>query len=202
MVAGLAALLTAKPATADVGAPARIFHRSDLPESQTIKGQGYKLEVPSNWIVSDQVETKNQIIRYEDSGNISASVIVVKEPTSSQSIDQVGDPDSVLKKYVPILGKQSFDRPTDAEGGFKSGAVAALSVLDQTTMTDKSGNKYYGYELLLRTADGTEGGRHVLMKAGVKGGNIYLMKVEAGDKRWVRDKRASCRLAMETFQVV
>lgn len=60
-------------------------------------------------------------------------------------------------------------------------------MLDSGTATDRSGNKYYTYELLMRTADGTEGGRHILMKAGVKNGNQYLMKVEAGDKRWVRN---------------
>lgn len=35
----------------------------------------------------------------------------------------------------------------------------------------------------MRAADGDEGGRHQLISATVNGGKLYLLKVQAGDKR-------------------
>ena len=42
------------------------------------------------------------------------------------------------------------------------------------------------YELLTRTADGNEGGRHQLLTATVGNGNLYICKVQIGDKRWFK----------------
>jgi len=55
-------------------------------------------------------------------------------------------------------------------------------VLDYGSV-DKDGKTYYTYELLSRTADGDEGGRHNLITAVVNNGNLYLCKIQAGDKR-------------------
>ena len=38
----------------------------------------------------------------------------------------------------------------------------------------------------MSAADGNEGGRHQLIKATVSNGNLYLLKVQAGDKRWFK----------------
>lgn len=121
MIGGLAAMVSAKPAFAAYGDPARVFGSKDVPDKQTIEGRGFKLDVPSNWVPSDLKEADNQVLRYEDSANISSSVVVLKEPTSKSSIDQAGDPDAYLRSISSLLGKSSFTRPTDAEGGFKSG---------------------------------------------------------------------------------
>ena len=40
-------------------------------------------------------------------------------------------------------------------------------------------------ELLSRTADGNEGGRHQLISAAVNKGNLYIFRAQAGDKRWI-----------------
>ena len=51
------------------------------------------------------------------------------------------------------------------------------------------------YEILTRTADGNEGGRHQLLTATVGGGNLYICKVQIGDKRWFKGESALCQLA-------
>ena len=46
------------------------------------------------------------------------------------------------------------------------------------------------YELLTRTADGNEGGRQQLLTATVGNGNLYICKVQIGDKRWFKGELA------------
>ena len=57
--------------------------------------------------------------------------------------------------------------------------MSAVSVLDYGEQ-QKDGKTYYNYELLSRTADGDEGGRHNLITAVVNNGKLYLLKVQAG----------------------
>lgn len=71
---------------------------------------------------------------------------------------------------------------TRSEGGFKANKVSAISVLDYG-QKQKDGKTYYEYELLSRTADGDEGGRHALISAAVNGGKLYILKIQVGDKR-------------------
>jgi hypothetical protein len=42
------------------------------------------------------------------------------------------------------------------------------------------------------TGDGNEGGKHNLIKATVADGKLWILKVQVGDKRWIRgvDKEA------------
>ena len=97
---------------------------------------------------------------------------------------------------------------TRSEGGFKANAVSSASLLDVQKATDKKGKPYYKYELLTRSADGDEGGRHQvcpcerrvcqislpdhgladmqLITAAVNNGQIYILKVQIGDKRWFK----------------
>ena len=41
-------------------------------------------------------------------------------------------------------------------------------------------------------ADGDEGGKHNLIKATISGGKLWILKIQVGDKRWIRgvDKEA------------
>ena len=39
---------------------------------------------------------------------------------------------------------------------------------------------------LFPAADGDEGGRHQLINAAVSNGNLYILKVQVGDKRWFK----------------
>jgi hypothetical protein len=74
---------------------------------------------------------------------------------------------------------------TRSEGGFAPNRVSAASLLDVFESTDKKGKKYYKYEFLVRSADGDEGGRHQLISAAVSNGKLLILKVQAGDKRWI-----------------
>ena len=58
-------------------------------------------------------------------------------------------------------------------------------MLDVFTKSNK-GKTYYYYEVLTRTADGDEGGRHQLIVATVSDGTFYTMKLQSGDKRWFK----------------
>ena len=40
-------------------------------------------------------------------------------------------------------------------------------------------------------ADGDEGGRHQLINAAVSKGNLYILKVQVGDKRWFKVRRSA-----------
>lgn len=58
------------------------------------------------------------------------------------------------------------------------------------------------FELISRTADGNEGGRHQLIAATVSNGNLYLLKVQCGDKRWFKGAKTEAIGAWNSFTVV
>lgn len=53
----------------------------------------------------------------------------------------------------------------------------------------------------LIAADGNEGGRHHLITAAVGNGNLYIMKVQIGDKRWFKGARKDAEGAWNSFTV-
>lgn len=76
-------------------------------------------------------------------------------------------------------------RYRSATGGFKAGKVSVANVLSVGQST-KGGKTYYEYEILTRTADGDEGGRHHLISVAASGGKLYTFIGQAGDKRWFK----------------
>lgn len=58
------------------------------------------------------------------------------------------------------------------------------------------------YEVLTRAADGDEGGRHQLIAATVANGNLYLIKIQIGDKRWFKGAKKDAIGAWDSFTVV
>ena len=58
------------------------------------------------------------------------------------------------------------------------------------------------FEILTRTADGDEGGRHQLVAATVTNGNLYLLKVQIGDKRWFKGAKNDALGTWNSFTVV
>lgn len=54
---------------------------------------------------------------------------------------------------------------------------------------------------VLSAADGNEGGRHHLITAAVGNGNLYIMKVQIGDKRWFKGARKDAEGAWNSFTV-
>ena len=55
---------------------------------------------------------------------------------------------------------------------------------------------------LCAAADGDEGGRHQFIKGAVSDGNVYLLKVQAGDKRFFKGADKECEGAIDSFTVV
>lgn len=54
----------------------------------------------------------------------------------------------------------------------------------------------------MRSADGDEGGRHQLVKATVgSDGNLYICKVQIGDKRWFKGAKKDADGAFDSFIV-
>lgn len=67
---------------------------------------------------------------------------------------------------------------------------------------DKKGKNYYMYDLLVRSADGDEGGRHQLVKGAVgSDGNLYILKFQVGDKRWFKGAKKDAVGAIDSFIV-
>lgn len=77
-----------------------------------------------------------------------------------------------LTELIDVAGSSK------SEGGFADGRYAAGSLIDVTEKKDGKGKNYYKYQLLIRSADGDEGGRHQLVSATVGAdGNLYICKV-------------------------
>jgi hypothetical protein len=75
-------------------------------------------------------------------------------------------------------------------------------LLDQAQEKDKKGRTYYKYELLIRSADDNEGGRHQLVSAAVgSDGNLYICRVQCGDKRWFKGAKKEAMGSYESFIV-
>ena len=69
-----------------------------------------------------------------------------------------------------LTPEDSLAGESRSEGGFADGRYAAASLLDQYETKDSKGRNYYQYEVLVRSADGNEGGRHHIIKATVRCG--------------------------------
>ena len=96
-----------------------------------------------------------------------------------------GSPDAFLPTLAPLLGQQAWQGESMSEGGFAPGKVSVANVL--TTGSRSAGGKtYYQYEILTRTADGDEGGRHHWFAKTGDNGKLYILKCQAGDKRWFK----------------
>jgi hypothetical protein len=86
--------------------------------------------------------------------------MVLTQPTGAKNVEDLGAPEKVLESLAFLFGKQTFAGKTLSEGGFAPDRVGAASLLEVKTIKDKKGKSYYRYEVLTRTADGDEGGRH------------------------------------------
>merc|ERR1711907_752634 len=79
--------------------------------------------------------------------------------------------------------------------------VSAASVLDIESTTDKKGKTFYRFNILSRTADGDEGGRHQLISATISSNTLYILKVQIGDKRWFKGVRKEAEGVLNSFIV-
>lgn len=202
MFAGVASILSVKPSEAAYGEAANIFGKPTntsgyLPYS----GEGFSLLIPSKWNPGGERDFPGAVMRWEDNGDQLTHVLVTKTKSDKSSVDQYGAPEKFLETLSFYIGEQVFTGETQSEGGFEANKVSSASLLDVSTAKDKSGKTYYKYELLVRAADGNEGGRHVLLAAAVGGGDLYVAKVQCGDKRWFKGADKEATTLLDSFTV-
>ena len=166
-------------------------------------GEGFALLLPAKWNPSKEQDFPGIVLRYEDNGDAVNNLIVLQQKVGKNSIEDLGSPDKFLQDNAYLFGDQAaFSGNTRSEGGFAANKVSAASVLDVSEATDKSGKKYYKFEVLTRSADGDEGGRHHLIAATVSKGDLYLLKVQVGDKRWFKGVKTEAMGTWNSFTVV
>lgn len=65
-------------------------------------GDGFKLNIPSKWNPSKEVEYPGQVLRYEDNFDSTSNVAVMVTPTDKKSIADYGSPEEFLLKVFLI----------------------------------------------------------------------------------------------------
>jgi len=184
-VAGSAAVLAAKPAQAAYGEAANVFGgATNATGFVPYAGDGYAILIPSKFNKSAEREFAGIDMRYEDNFDAVNTVMVLVNPGKNK-IEEYGSPEQYLPNLAPLLGVQSWTGETQSEGGFKEGKVSVANVLNVGSRVT-NGRTYYTYEILTRTADGDEGGRHHLFAVTAANGKLYTAKAQAGDKRWFK----------------
>ncbi|KAG7638012.1 PsbP C-terminal [Arabidopsis thaliana x Arabidopsis arenosa] len=163
-------------------------------------GEGFKIQIPSKWNPSKEIEYPGQVLRFEDNFDATSNVSVMITPTDKKSITDYGSPEQFLSQVNYLLGKQAYVGETASEGGFDANAVATANILETSTQ-EIGGKEYYYLSVLTRTADGDEGGKHQLITATVNGGKLYICKAQAGDKRWFKGARKFVENAATSFSV-
>eukprot|EP00951_Prasinocladus_malaysianus_P027642 scaffold249067_cov38-Prasinocladus_malaysianus.AAC.1 len=171
VAAGAALLAQAKPSQAAYGDAANVFGKAtNVSGFVPYAGEGYALLLPSKWNPSTEREFPGIDLRYEDNFDAVNNLLVTVTKTDKSSIEDFGAPENFLRSVTYLLGQQSYAGQTKSEGGFAENRVSAASLLGVSTATDKKGKTYYKYEILARSADGDEGGRHQLISATVSNG--------------------------------
>jgi len=204
LMAGTASLLaSAAPSLAAYGDSANVFGRvTNKSGFVPYAGDSYALLVPSKWNPSSEsAEVPNIVLRYADNFDSVNNFYVVVQKSEKAKIEDYGTPEDFVKNFGYLLGKQAWAGETVSEGGFAAGRVSTASLLGVATDKDKKGKTYYKFEILTRTADGNEGGRHQLVKATISNGKLYLLKVQAGDKRWFKGTDKECLGILDSFTV-
>ena len=208
--AALSAGLVSPPAAlAAYGDAARVFgSRSVETTFLRYEGDGFTMSLPAKW--SQPLREKpypGTVAAFNDSGDTSNQIFVVARdaPGEAASVSSIPS-DELLRQLTPLFGEQSFSGETRSEGGFRPNAVAAASLMDVSSF-EKDGKAYVRYDVLTRTADGEEGGRHQLLTAAVgssKEGKktLFVQLVVVGDKRWYKaGGAAAARGTAESFTV-
>ncbi|KAG1664995.1 hypothetical protein FOA52_014675 [Chlamydomonas sp. UWO 241] len=201
-IVGSAALLSAAPAFAAYGDSANVFGKAtNTTGFIQYVGEGFSVLVPSKWNPSKEREFKNMLLRYDDNADFINYFCVIAEPTTKMTMSDFGTPEQVLGQLGYLFGQQSFSGESKSEGGFAPGRYAAASILGIDTATDKKGREVFLFNVLTRTADGDEGGKHQLIKATVSNGNLWLVKVQVGDKRWFKGAQRFAEGIVDSFTV-
>merc|ERR1712025_638840 len=195
-------LLKVDPSLSAYGDSANVFGKiTNKTGFVAYAGEGFSLLLPSKWNPSKEKDFPNVALRYEDNFDALNNLVVIKEKTSKGRVEDFGGPEQFLNSFSFLLGQQMYAGQTMSEGGFAPDRVSAASVLDLENSTDKKGRTVYRYNILSRTADGDEGGRHQLISATVSNGTLYILKIQVGDKRWFKGVNKDAEGVFNSFIV-
>merc|ERR1719428_17023 len=198
----LALSVISSPSFATFGDSANVFGRiTNKTGFVAYGGEGFSLLLPSKWNPSKEKDFQNVALRYEDNFDAVNNLVVIKEKTDKTRIEDYGGPEQFLNSFSFLLGQQMYAGQTMSEGGFAPDRVSAASVLDLENTTDKKGRSVYRYNILSRTADGDEGGRHQLISATVTNNTLYILKIQVGDKRWFKGVNKDAEGVFNSFIV-
>merc|ERR1712025_1409927 len=193
-------LLKSYPSLSAYGDSANVFGKiTNKTGFVAYAGEGFSVLLPSKWNPSKEKDFPNVALRYEDNFDAVNNLVVIKEATSKGRIEDFGSPEQFLNSFAFLFGQQSYAGKTISEGGFAPDRVSAASVLDAEGTSDKKGKTLYRFNILSRTADGDEGGRHQLISATVSGGILYILKIQAGDKRWFKGAKKEAEGVFNSF---
>jgi hypothetical protein len=160
-------------------------------------GDGFSVLLPSKWKTSNERDFKDVVFRYEDNFDQVNFLAVIRQKGGTLG----SSPEDFIKTNSYLLGEQSYAGQTQSEGGFAENRVSAASILGLDSEQDKKGRKVFTAEILTRTADGNEGGRHQLFKALESGGDLWILKIQMGDKRWFRGQKLEAEGIFKSFNV-
>ena len=163
-------------------------------------GDGYAFLLPSKYNPTRERPFPNCDAYFEDNFDAVSNISVIVEKTNKSKIEDFGSPEMYLEQIGYLLGQQVYAGETRSEGGFAANRVSTAAVLDVFTKSNK-GKTYYYYEVLTRTADGDEGGRHQLIAATVSDGTMYTCKLQSGDKRWFKGQERDLKQTWSSFTV-
>jgi hypothetical protein len=202
LMAGVAAAgLAASPAFAAYGDSANVFGAAkDADQFTNIQGEGWSGKISSKFNVSKERDVPGMVARWDDNFDYVTTASVIVRNVDKNSVTEIGNIDEVRNSIVtPLLGQQSFDGASISEGGFAPGRFSSAAVLAQSE-ENKDGKVYYIYEILTRSSDGNEGGRHQLFSVSASNGKLIIFKVQAGDKRWFMGVERPSRTSIATFR--
>ena len=198
---GAAALTAAKPSFAAYGDSANVWGSiSNTTGFVPYAGNGYAFLLPSKYNPTKERPFPDTDSYFEDNFDQVSNIAVITTKAKGNSIESYGKPEAMLADFGYLLGVQSYSGETISEGGFAANKVSTAAVLDVFTKTDK-GKTFYMFEILTRTADGDEGGRHQLISATVSDGTLYIMKLQSGDKRWFKGQERDLKQSWNSFTV-
>lgn len=194
--------MAAKPSYAAYGQGANVFGQATNTSGfYSYAGDGYALLIPAKFGPSKEREFPGADARWEDNYRVANNIIVTRNPTSKSKIEDYGTPEDFIGAVSNMLGTNSWQGESQSEGGFDANTVSSAALL-ATNVSTKKGKTYYEIEMLVRTADGDEGGRHQLFAGTVSNGNLYVVKVQSGDKSWFKGGEKPSREVIKSFQVV
>jgi hypothetical protein len=199
--AGLLAISSA-PSEAAFGEAARVFGGKATNTTGYVpyRSDDFSLLLPARWEPTEERDSKNVLLRYVDTYPAN-NLMVMKTKTAKNSVKEFGDPQSFLKEVNYLFGDNVWQGASRSEGGFKPNQVSTASLLDSEMVTGKDGKDHMNLHVLIRSADGNEGGKHHLISAAVSNGQLYIMKAQIGDKRWNKGGSRDSKTLQDSFAV-